>query len=54
MKKVKVKVVKKKSRKAWKDPDFEIHSLLDEKLYIVGTACQCYSPSVCPSDPAGS
>jgi len=43
-----------KKKKPWKEPDFEIHSLLDERHYIRGVICDTCADCDCTCDPAGS
>lgn len=54
MKKKKIRAAKKGNKTPWKEPDFEIYSLLDKNLYLRGVFCNCYDPGDCSSDPAGS
>ncbi|MFC1658811.1 hypothetical protein ACFL1D_05455 [Candidatus Omnitrophota bacterium] len=44
----------KREKKTWKNPDFEIHSLLDKECYITGVACDVCCDVCAPCDPAGS
>lgn len=42
---------KKGKKKSWKEPDFEIHSLLDNELYIRGMLCDAPCVCDCTCDP---
>ena len=43
---------KKKENKTWKEPDFEIYSLLDDQVHISGVICDVAPPCPCTCDPA--